>query len=295
MYVEPIGSRDIGWQAGHVPALTHAIPVRVYRPEPDRYGWLVWAPGGSWQAASVELWHDASTALARASRCTVVTLGYRLAPRHRHPAQLDDVLRVLEWSREQAAREGEPPVAAVGGDSAGGTLAAAAALVLRDRGEPLAAQVLAYPPLDPTCTARSYARLPDAFPSARRMRAAWRAYLGPDRPRGGVRGADGSRLYGTPLDADRFEGLAPLIAAVGELDPVIDDVTGYAVRLGGAGNQVSLRTFPATPHAALLGDDPPPGGGPSLRQWLGTELRAVLAAGRRRPEQAPDHQTHSGS
>ncbi|WP_415958872.1 alpha/beta hydrolase fold domain-containing protein [Streptomyces sp. 021-4] len=292
MHVDPV---DITWQAGHVPALTHAIPVRVYRPEPDRYGWLVWAPGGSWQAASVELWHDVSTALAQASRCTVVTPSYLLAPRHRHPAQLNDVLRVLDWAREQAVREGEPPVTAVGGDSAGGTLAAAAALVLRDRGEALAAQVLAYPPLDPSCTGRSYARLPDAFPSARRMRAAWQAYLGPGRLREGEQGADGSRLYATPLEAGRFDGLAPLIAAVGELDPVADDVTGYAGRLREAGNRMSFRTFPATAHAAVLGDDPPPGGGLPMRQWLGSELRAVLAAARRPSAAEPGQQTDQGN
>ncbi|MGK5449019.1 alpha/beta hydrolase [Streptomyces radiopugnans] len=266
-------SDEVRWEELRVPAGTHTIPVRLYRPEPFRYGWLVWAPGGSWQAASVEQWHETSAELARISRCTVASVGYRLAPRHRHPAQLEDVLTVMGWARDRAAREGSAPAVSVGGDSAGGTLAASAALVWRDRGEPLAAQVLAYPPLDPSCAAPSYTRVPDAFPSAPRMLAAWRMYRG-DRP---VTHRRGERLPSTPLEADRFDGLAPAIIAVGDLDPVLDDVTAYARRLDEAGNEVMLRTFARTPHAAILRDSVPAGYGLSVRQWLGTVLRIHLA------------------
>ncbi|TDD83189.1 alpha/beta hydrolase fold domain-containing protein [Actinomadura rubrisoli] len=258
---------EVGWEPADVPAGTHTVPVRIYRPGPDRRGWLVWAPGGSWQAGSVESWHETGAALARYSECTVVTVGYRLAPRHRHPAQLEDVLTVLDWAQGQ-----DGDATAVGGDSAGGTLAAAAALVRRDRGEHLAAQVLAYPPLDPSCAAPSYTRLPGAFPSAPHLRAAWRLYRGDPRSDR----SDGERLYSTPLEADRFDRLAPAVLAVGELDPVIDDVTAYARRLRAAGGEVTLRTFPGTPHAAVLGDSAPAGGGPSLRQWLGVALRARM-------------------
>jgi acetyl esterase len=247
--------------------------VRVYRPEPDRYGWLVWAPGGSWQTASVEHWHETSADLARVFGGTVVSVGYRPAPRHQHPAQLEDVLTVMDWARQQACHEGEFGALSVGGDSAGGTLAAAAALVWRDRGELLAAQVLAYPPLDPECAAPSYTRLPDAFPSAPRMRAAWRMYRG-EKPVVHLRG---ERMYSTPLEAGRFDGLAPAILAVGELDPVVDDVIAYARRLSEEGNEVTLRVFPDTPHAAILSDAIPSEGGPSVRRWLGTVLRAHLA------------------
>lgn len=83
------GPGEIRWESLRVTAGTHTVPVRVYRPEPYRHGWLVWAPGGSWQAASVEQWHETCAGLARTTRCTVVSVGYRLAPQHRHPAQLD--------------------------------------------------------------------------------------------------------------------------------------------------------------------------------------------------------------
>lgn len=259
------------WACHQVDAGTHAVPVRVYRPGPASYGWLVWAHGGSWHGGSLEHWHGPISDLARVSGCTVVSTGYRLAPRYQHPDQLDDILTTLAWAGEQSDA-GEPVT--VGGDSAGGTIAACAALVLRDRKEPLAAQVLAYPPFDPACAAPSYTRLPGAFPAAPDLRSAWRMYRG-DTGKGVTR--NGERLHSTPLEADRFDGLAPAILAVGELDPVIDDVTGYARRLREAGNEVRLQVFPRTPHAAFLASFHGAGEqGPTLRNWLGTALRDEL-------------------
>ena len=257
------------WRPGWLDAGTHRIPVRIYRPGPRSYGWLVWAHGGSWQAGSVEHWHGPVTDLARTSGCTVVSTGYRLAPGYRHPAQLEDVLTVLSWAGEQAA-DGEP--LAVGGDSAGGTVAACAALARRDRDQPLAAQVLAYPPLDPDCAAASYTSARGAFPAAEDLRLAWETY------RGGVETAvrGGTPLYSTPLTAERLGGLAPAVLAVGELDPVRDDVTADARLLREAGNAVRLKTFPDTPHAAFLAAGGPGAGNPGLRRWLGTALREQL-------------------
>ncbi|HET9382794.1 MAG TPA: alpha/beta hydrolase fold domain-containing protein [Streptomyces sp.] len=260
---------DTAWEPRWLDAGTHHIPVRIYRPGPDPYGWLVWAHGGSWQAGSVEYWHGPVMDLARLSGCTVVSTGYRLAPRHRHPAQLDDVLTALDWAAAQAG-PGEP--VAVGGDSAGGTLAACAALARRDRGEPLAAQVLAYPPLDPRCGALSYTRGPGVFPAADDLRQAWQRYRGahPTAER------DGVRLHSTPLEAGRLDGLPPAVLGVGVLDPVVDDVTGYARQLEKAGNDVRLRIFPRTPHAAFLAADGSDPHGTPLRHWLGTALRDLL-------------------
>jgi acetyl esterase len=263
-------SGNVSWECDQADAGAHHVPLRVYRPSPAPYGWLVWAHGGSWHGGSLEHWHGPAMDLAAVSGCTVVSTGYRLAPRHRHPDQLHDVLAALAWAGRQAG--GEP--VAIGGDSAGGTIAACAALALRDGDTPLAAQVLAYPPLDPGCAAPSYTSLPGAFPAAADLKAAWRAYRGDT---GEAAAGNGERLHSTPLEADRFDGLAPAILAVGDLDPVIDDVTGYARRLRQAGNDVTLRIFPRTPHAAFL--SPFPGAGkrdPSLRSWLGMTLREQL-------------------
>ncbi|MER6425319.1 alpha/beta hydrolase [Streptomyces sp. NPDC001137] len=269
--VRPDGRRsgEVQWRPALLDAGTHRIPVRIYRPGPRSYGWLVWAHGGSWRAGSVEHWHGSVMDLARTSGCTVVSTGYRLAPGYRHPAQLEDVLTTLFWAGEQAA-DGEP--LAVGGDSAGGTIAACAALARRDRDQPLAAQVLAYPPLDPDCAAASYTSERGAFPAAEDLRLAWETY------RGGVETAvrGGIPLYSTPLAAQRLGGLAPAVIAVGELDPVRDDVKAYARRLREAGNAVRLKTFPGTPHAAFLAAGGPGAGNPGLRRWLGTALREQL-------------------
>ncbi|MEU8193130.1 alpha/beta hydrolase fold domain-containing protein [Microbispora amethystogenes] len=105
---------------------THFVPVRVFQPDEGSRGLLVWAHGGSWHMGSVEQWHLATEELACVSRWTVISVGYRLAPQHRHPAQLDDVLTALAWAEASFGEENGP--LAVGGDSAGGTIAACRSL-----------------------------------------------------------------------------------------------------------------------------------------------------------------------
>lgn len=139
---------------------TPPVPVQVFRPEGRTpAGLLVWAHGGSWQHGSATQWRPATAALAAHSGWSVISVDYRLAPRHRHPSAVRDVLTALTWAHEQAQRNpaaepGRPAAAgrpvAVGGDSAGGTLAACAALAARDRGAAPVAQVLAYPPSSPS-------------------------------------------------------------------------------------------------------------------------------------------------
>lgn len=221
-----------------------------------RGGWLVWAHGGSWQRGSAAEWHPVTQRLAELSGWRVLSVDYRLTPAHRHPAALEDVLTVLDWARSRAGAEAVP--VAVGGDSAGGTLAAAAALATRDhRGAdpdraPLAAQLLAYPPLDPACSGASHRRDPAAFPQPADLRRAWRALRGTASP---APTAGGRVLYSTPLDAPDLRGLPPTVLAVGGLDPVADDVLAYAARLRTAAVPVDLVHPPGTAHADLLHSD----------------------------------------
>jgi acetyl esterase len=261
--------RSVRWEAVTVPDPNHPVPVRIYRPARSGRDWLVWAHGGSWRAGSVEAWHDACADLAEQSSHTVVSVGYRLAPRHPHPAALTDVLRAMDWAESQAERESQGGAIMVGGDSAGGTIAACAALVWRDRDRPLAAQVLAYPPLDPQCAAPSYHRFPDAFPDRVTLINAWRDYRGVvDRTRTRTTRIC-TRTRGTfpstPLEAEDLTGLAPAIIGVGALDPVADDVRTYATLLRAAGNKAELHEFPGLGHGAFLTDR-------ALRRWLGTAL-----------------------
>ncbi|MEE4494091.1 alpha/beta hydrolase fold domain-containing protein [Streptomyces sp. BE230] len=257
------------WETVHVAASGRTVPARVLRPKGPHRGWLVWAHGGSWRSGSAGDWHEACADLALHASYCVVSVDYRLAPKHRHPAALEDVLAVVDWAQEQAERAGVAPVA-VGGDSAGATLAACAAVVRRDRGLALSAQVLAYPPLDPSCRAPSYTRYVGNFPTPQGLAEAWREY------RGGPDAGDPPGLPSTPLWVEDLSGLAPAILGVGVFDPVLDDVRHYAGRLRSAGNDLVYQEFASGLHGAFL---QPPGRltGPddpsALRRWLGTSLR----------------------
>ncbi|MEU5880930.1 alpha/beta hydrolase fold domain-containing protein [Spirillospora sp. NPDC047279] len=231
------------------------VPVRIYQADGAPRGWLVWAHGGSWTAGSAAGWHHATADLARAASATVVSVDYRLAPEHPHPAALLDVLAAMDLAL--ALTDG--PIS-VGGDSAGATLAAAAALAWRDLGRPrLAAQVLAYPPIDPAARAASYHRAPHAHPSRAGLMAAWRAYRGTGERHPALTHA--TPWYSTPAEADDLGGLAPAILAVGTADPVADDVRGYARRLREAGNAVTFREFAGARHGVFLVE-------PGMRRWL---------------------------
>jgi acetyl esterase len=216
------------------------VPARIYRPAGAWQGWLVWVHGGSWTRGSAAGWHEVCADLAGLTRATVLSVDYRLAPRHPHPAALEDVLTVLEWATAQA---GDDQVA-VGGDSAGGTIAACAALTWRDQGRCLAGQVLAYPPMDPQCRAASYG--PNVFPTREGLMASWRAYLGAGLTAG----------YSTPFQAEDLSGTAPAWLVVGENDPVRDDVAEYAMRLLADGVAVRLEVLPGVAHGAILAPGP---------------------------------------
>ncbi|MEO4028632.1 alpha/beta hydrolase fold domain-containing protein, partial [Chromobacterium vaccinii] len=130
----------------------HPLRVRAYWPERAAYAEgpqpaIVFAHGGGWCLCSLELYDNPCRALANASQCVVLSVDYRLAPEHRFPVPLEDFYSGVAWVFAQAARLGiDPARIAVGGDSAGGNLAAAACLLARDRNGPaIAHQLLLYP------------------------------------------------------------------------------------------------------------------------------------------------------
>ncbi|MGW0802084.1 alpha/beta hydrolase [Nonomuraea sp. NPDC002799] len=272
-----------------IPA-TSPVTVHVYRPEnADRppAGRLVWAHGGSWQRGSAGEWHHVTSALAARSGWEVISVDYRLAPRHRHPDALQDVLTALTWAGragqprqvEQAGQDGQGrqngqgqggrdrlPLA-VGGDSAGGTLAACAALAARDRGLPLDAQILAYPPFDPACGSPSFRSEPEVFPQAASLRRAWRAWRGSGAS--AARDENGARLYSTPFEAASLAGTAPAVLAVGTADPVRDDVLAYARRLRKDHVPVRHLRLPGVRHGDILQP------GSLLLERLACELAAL--------------------
>ncbi|MEU9463838.1 MULTISPECIES: alpha/beta hydrolase [unclassified Streptomyces] len=178
----------------------------------------------------------------------VVSVRYRLAPEHPYPAATDDCYAALEWLAGNAAGLGvDPARIAVAGISAGGGLAAALALLARDRGGPaLCFQLLDIPELDDRLETPSMREFTDT-PVWNRPNAvqSWRAYLGADRaPDAPV------PAYAAPARAEDLTGLPPAYVAVSDLDPLRDEGLDYAQRLVQAGVPTELHLFPGTFHGA---------------------------------------------
>jgi acetyl esterase len=264
----------VTWSSVMASATGHTVPVRVFRPSTAEEGCLVWAHGGSWITGSVEGWHQPCAELAALSGWVIVSVEYRLAPAHRHPDGLEDVLTALAWAAECLTEGARDIPLAVGGDSAGGTLAASAALAWRGRRYALSAQVLAYPPLDPACAFPSFAADDAGFPRRGDMQRAWRMYAGP-----ATRTSDAPRpeRHLTALQVEDLHGAAPAVITVGALDPVRDEVRAYADRLIAAGTSVSFRQFPGTEHGAFIA---PGAHGRALRAWLADSVGETARSAR---------------
>jgi acetyl esterase/lipase/galactose mutarotase-like enzyme len=184
---------------------------------------VVWLHGGGWVVGDLDTVDPICRRVANALRAVVVSVDYRLAPEHPHPAALDDTMAVLRWA---AARWPDSPLV-VGGDSAGGGLAAGAALRARDEGGPrLAAQLLAYPALDPTQSTPSTAENGEGlFLTRADMAAFYAAYLP---------GELAQDPLVAVLTADLHD-LPPAVVATAEFDPLRDEGDRYAELLAAAG------------------------------------------------------------
>lgn len=265
----------VHWSIAHVPALCRKIPVRVFTPEPAKPGCLIWAHGGSWTRGSAEEWQIPCAELSWLSGHPVVSVDYRLAPAYQYPAAVQDILAVVAWLAYDQVWEARGGIA-VGGDSAGATIAACAALEWRDQERPLTAQILAYPPMDPWCSFPSYVKYPDMFPARKEMIQAWNIYLGSSFP-------DHEETSNvSPLLAGDLSGIPPVVLAVGTRDPVADDTRAYARRVRSFGTTVYLREFSGLGHGAFLnapvvgrgdGRDSPGG---QLRCWLAQMTASML-------------------
>jgi acetyl esterase len=191
----------------------------------------------------------------------VVSIDYRLAPEHVQPAAFDDCYAATVWVAEHAEELGvDASRLAVGGDSAGGHLAAAVSLAARDRGGPaIACQLLFYPVVDFDWTSPSINDNGEGYLLGRAtMQWFWAHYLGATDP------ADDP--YTFPLRASDLSGLPPAFVATAEFDPLRDEGEAYARKLEAAGNSVTSKRFDgmihgflwtlgATPSAAVVIDD----------------------------------------
>jgi acetyl esterase len=227
------------------------IPIRTYRPAPDSLPTLMWFHGGGYVSGSLDAIDPTCRELARRARVEVVSVGYRLAPEHRYPAGLDDCLEAVARLRPDA----------VGGDSAGGGLAAAVA----QRVPGLRAQVLLCPWLDGTLTLPSVLAntTPDGL-SASALRTFAELYTDdPTDP--GV----------SPLLADDVAGAAPAVIVTAGQDPLCDDGDRYADRLVAAGVTVHARRWDEQVHGFPGMTAVTPDADASL-QWVSDRLRDLL-------------------
>lgn len=223
-----------------------SVNIRVYHPrEPSPYAPVtVYAHGGGFLHGSIA-GHDrfCRTWTARTGSA-VVSVDYCLAPENSAPAPLYDVAAVAEWAHEHGLTESGLVMA---GDSAGANLAAAASILLRERGTtPVTGQVLLYPMLDPSMATDSYRRCAEGyFITAEALAFYWRTYL--DQEAAG----EVKDWRVAPQSADDLAGLPPSITVTAGLDPLCDEGRAYSALLRGAGNTALHRHYPDQFHGFL--------------------------------------------
>ena len=226
-----------------IPGPGGELPLRVYRPASARpLPALLYFFGGGWVLGTIDTADGVSRSLANSSGALVAVVGYRLAPEHPFPAAVEDCYAAVRWVAGHAEEIGADPARlVVGGDSAGGNLAAAVALRARADGPALAGQLLVYPNTDQLADDRSMRAADDPFLFNRRS-VAWyrRHYLAnPD---------DAADPLASPLRAESLAGLPPALVITAEYDPLRDQGEAYAHRLADAGVQVELSRYPGMAH-----------------------------------------------
>jgi acetyl esterase len=221
--------------------IVEGVPVRIYRGDGAPTGLLAYFHGGGFVIGSIGLMDNVARELAHSTGAVVVSVGYRLAPEHPYPAGLDDCETVTRWAHANAPRFGVPAqLVAVAGESAGGNLATAVALRLRDAGDiRLAGQVLIYPGVAGRELHPSMHEFDGLIISRLAAERYWAAYSG-----GRNLDDDG---YAVPLRAEPT-GLPPTLIVLGGCDMLRDGGRAYAARLRAAGVPVDEVCYPGQPH-----------------------------------------------
>lgn len=225
-----------------VPGPAGDVPVRLYRPSVDgTLPVLVYIHGGGWVLGSVETSDRPCRNLAALTGCAVVSVDYRRAPEHPFPAALDDCRAVVRHVAAEPSAYGiDPARIAVGGDSAGGNLAAVLAQEARRDGPPLCHQLLVYPVCDTDTGTASYREFASGFSmTAEDMRYYFDAYLA---------GHDPSDPRVAPAREPDLSGLCSATVITGECDVLRDEGEAYARAMEAAGVSVRHRRFPGMFH-----------------------------------------------
>jgi acetyl esterase len=219
------------------------IMLRIYTPSGDGpFPVLVYFHGGGWVIASPTHYDSSGRALANAANCIVVMPSYRQAPEHKYPAAVRDAYAATQWvMKNAAALNGDPSRVAVGGESAGGNLAAVVCHIARDQNGLMPVhQLLVYPVTNYSFDTFSYRDYSHAIPlNAAMMHWFWGHYLRSE--------ADGEQPYASPLRGE-LAGLPSATVITAEVDPLRDDGQAYADALENAGVPVVYHNYDGVMH-----------------------------------------------
>ncbi|MDQ3931442.1 MAG: alpha/beta hydrolase, partial [Actinomycetota bacterium] len=220
------------------------LQVRIYRPSGlGPFPVLVYLHGGGWVVGTLDTYDALCRHLTVRADCLTVSVAYRLAPEHRHPAALEDAYAATCWSQDHAAFfAGDPGRLGVAGDSAGGHLAGLVAARAADHRAPqLSFQVLLYPALDPTMRSESVTEFAEGYYLSREELCwCWNHYLGPED--------DWDLSEVSPLHRSDLRGLPRTLLIVAGHDPLRDEGVLYAKRLESAGVPTLLRNYHGMIH-----------------------------------------------
>ncbi len=231
-------------------ATVSGVPLRLYRPVESEAATvlpvLMYFHGGGHTMGDLDTHDVLCRQLCNGAGIAVVAAHYRLAPEHRFPAAVDDCIEATRWVRSQAALLGvDPTRMAVGGDSAGGNLAAVVSLSLRDAGDaPLAFQLLIYPATDMPGTAASHTRNGQGYVLTADTIAYFRGHYMPDP-------SQWPDWRASPLRAADHSKLPPALVLTAGYDPLVDEGRAYADKLSAAGTPCQYVCFERQIHGFL--------------------------------------------
>ncbi len=228
------------------PGLGGMVPLRFYRPlgaeKAKGLPLLVYIHGGGWTIGDLDTHDVPCRQLANASGAAVLAVDYRMGPEHRFPAAVDDCLAAIRWARAQAATlRVDARRIAVGGDSAGGNLAAVAAIAERNAGTPLVFQLLIYPATDMRALAPSHLANAQGYLLTADSIRYYRGHYVPDE-------AAWSDWRVSPLLAPDLTRLPPALVITAGFDPLRDEGRQYADALSAAGNTCEYVCFERQVH-----------------------------------------------
>jgi acetyl esterase len=224
----------------------HSIPARLYAPSRDKLPVLLYFHGGGFTIGSVATHDVLCREISRLAGCIVVSVDYRLAPEHKFPVAVLDMQSALLYIAQAAIQIGASITSsghthmAVGGDSAGGTLAAVAAILARDTGLPLALQLLIYPGCSAHQDTPSHSRFGQGLVlETEHIDFFFDQYLTPDQR---------TDWRFSPLNAPDVDGVAPAWMGLAECDPLVDEGLQYADKLRASGVTVDLEIYRGVTH-----------------------------------------------